>query len=185
MRAFTWSINLVAFSNITLTSGYVKYYLTYTPLSQCNLYVRIISNTASTITWYVALVTVCMGDVHTYPEKSPEDAVRDAVLTKTFFAQTTVYSANQIIAQWTLERDLKIVNVKAYLITAVAGANLVVRLTNGTDNYDVTVSTGNNAGENTGDQEYSSADDMEVIIVGDISRTDGKDLMIVYQYRTS
>lgn len=173
-----------ATQTITLTTTWTKYTVALTPDSQCSFYVNFLADTASSITWMIAKISVYLGDIKVIPERNPQDSVVDAVMTKTFFAQTTLYAANQIIAKWTLERACKIVNAKAYLIGAVGSANLVVRLTDGITNYDTTVSLGNNEGEQTADQEYPTASNMEVIIVGDAARDGGTDLTIVYQYRT-
>lgn len=171
---------------ITLTTTWTKYTIALTPDSQCSFYVNFLADTGSSITWMIAKISVYMGDVKIIPEPNPQNAVLDAVMTKTFFAQTTVYGANQIIAKWTLERACKILNAKVYLITAVAGigGDLVVRLTDGITDYDTTVVTTSDEGEQTSDQEYPASSNMEVIIVGNANRNNGVDLTIVFQYRT-
>lgn len=171
---------------ITLTTTWTKYTIALTPDSQCVFYVNFLADTGSSITWMIAKVSVYMGDIKIIPEPNPQNAVLDAVMTKTFYAQTTIYTPDQIIAQWTLERACKILNAKAYLITAVGGigGDLDVRLTDGVTDYDTTVVTGNNDGEQTADQEYPAGSTMEVKIIGNGNRNNGLDLTIVFQYRT-
>lgn len=170
-----------ATSELEMTTDPTTYYLTLTPTDISTLVVRFISNTASTITWHIALVTVCLGDIHTKPERSSGDVLYDAVLTQQLYVNDLKASgADKQYGQWVLERGIKILRADAYANTA-PDANVTLRITDDATNYDVTVNNGANTGNNTADQEYA-AGTLKLKVLTNTASTGGACILTV-QYR--
>lgn len=165
---------------ITLTTTPTVYYLTFTPVSQCNVYVRFVANTASSINFRIALATVAFGDIHSKPERSDKDVLYDAVHTMTFFCADPLTDGQ--FAGFTLEKDIKILRADAYVRTDPATDSITVRISDGATNYDIIIAIAANSGSNTNDQEYAASSAMTVSMIAGFA-IDAADLTLVVQYR--
>jgi hypothetical protein len=144
--------------------------------------IRFIANTASTITWKIALVTLCMGDIHTYPERSSLDVLFDGVHQADFYINTLRASSDKIWAKWTPKRSIKLIRIDAYASTA-PDANATIRLTNGVNNVDVTINSGQNLGSNTTTvQEFNGGTELTLKVPANSVGTGGE-CNYVLQYR--
>lgn len=168
-------------SEITLTNAYAIYYLDYTP-EEGDVTIRIMSNTSATIKFFLALITFAMGDVHTFPERSSLDVIYDTVHTMAFWLDDLVKGTDTVFAQWTKERSIKLLRGNAYCQVAVGGGDdAVIRLTDGTNNFDVTVADGQQTGEQTTDLEFTG-NDYELKVMANATNV-GSKCIVVYQYR--
>lgn len=169
-------------AEVVLTTTYTAYYLTFTPSDATNLTVRFLSNQASAQTIFIALVTIASGDVHTYPERSPQDVQYDMVLQDTFFVEDITVFGDMIFAQWDLLRDIKILQIDIKCLANV-DADVVIRLTDGSTNHDTTIASGNSTAQNTADQDYDKNATMQLKVLSS-SATTGDGCNVTIQYRT-
>lgn len=172
-----------AFSDITLTTSKTLYTLDLTPEDTTTLIFRAISNTGAAQTWHIALVNIALGDIHTEPERGAEDILYDACDVMNFFVSSLVYAANQTIIKFTPQHAIKILRMDAYAITAVGGANAIVRLTDGSNDSDVQINVAANQGTSSPDQEYAAGVELELLVVGNAAVNAGGEINIALSYR--
>lgn len=168
---------------IILTSSWIKYYHTFTPTTKADMSVRFTSGSAGAQTMYIALVTLCPGDVHTLPEPSPADALYDAVHTKIFHIPDLQATGDKQYAEWVAKRDFTIIRMDVY---AHVAPNVVatVRITNqNADDHDVIVATATGKGSNTSESNLFEKDDvMQLFVLSNASAT-GSETTLVVQYK--
>jgi len=168
---------------ITLTTSKTTYYLTLTPTDITTLIVRFISNTASTITWHIALVTIALGDVHTRPERSSQDVLFDAIHTTDFYIPSLLTSgADVTYVQWTPQRTIQLVRIDVYTNTK-PDVDVTVRITDGSNNVDVVISSSTGKGSNSSTtQQFNKGTELTLKVI-DNAATAGTLVNYILQYR--
>lgn len=167
-------------SEIELTDGWVPYYLTFTPDSACSFDVSFLSTVAGAQEFYIASVNIALGDVATLGERSPRDAMLDAVHEMTFYCHDPLTTGQ--FAAFVLEKNIKILRVDAYVRVDPATDDVVVRISDGSTDYDITIAIAANSGNNAADQEYDKGETITVEILAN-SAIDATCLTLVVQYR--
>lgn len=162
-----------------LTTDWTKYSVELTPDSQCSFYLKILANQGAAQTFYIARVSVHLGDIVIIPERASKDVLFDGVHKLGLFVSDLTVASQ--FAAWVSERAFKILRVDIYCRT-VPDANTTFRISDGITNYDITVNSGVNAGNNTADQMYPASSNMTMAIQA-AATLSGADAVIVIQYR--
>lgn len=172
-----------ATEEITLTTNPTTYYLTLTPTDITTLVVRFISNTASTITWHIALVTIALGDIHTRPERSSQDVLFDAVHMTDFWIDSLLTTgADKTWIYFTPQRTIQLVRIDAFAVTK-NDVDVTVRITDGSNNVDVTISSATGKGSNSSTtQQFNKGTELTIKVI-DNAATVGALVNYVLQYR--
>lgn len=169
--------------DVELTTTWTRYDLTWdAPDDQCSFYARAMSLDTGASTFYIAMISVSFGDVPQYPERSPKDNVFDLAVPITAYIHTLVAASDIVVATWTPQNDIKILRVDAYATRAV-DANCTIRLTDGADNVDTVILSGQCSGSNTaGTQEYDAGLPLQIQVPANAVSSGGL-CTVVIQYR--
>jgi len=183
IKAILTTITETTTEEITLTTSWTKYYVDITPTNLTTFESRFVSNTGAAQTFYLAMITIANGDIHTLPEGSPNDKIYDIVLQDTFFVDDITGAGDVVFAQFDLLRSIKILQVDIKCLATVNG-DVIIRITDGATDHDTTISNGNSTAQNTTDQEYSKGATMQLKKMSN-SATIGDGCNITIQYRTA
>lgn len=166
--------------SIALTTTPTLYNLPFIPASQCSVYARFLSEGAGTNEWYIAMVSVSFGDINTYPERSPRDALYDGVQHNNFFIADLTAGGDVTVGVWTPARRIRILRVDAYAITA-PNDDVVFRLTDGGTDLDTTILSGQNAGYADTETCFAMGAPLTLKIISN-SDTSGANAHVIIQY---
>ena len=167
-----------------ISNTWVLRHLTLTPVTQDGVYVQFELNSSGSGTdneFHLALVSVCFGDVHMRPERSPMDVLYDAIYEHTIYLDTLQCVGDTVFADWDLLENIKVERIDAYARTA-PNADVTIRLTNGSSNMDTTILNGQNKGEHGISGNYTRADTLQVKVLAN-SDSSGANCNVVITYR--